>query len=252
MTLRRVVPSVDGAMDGPPEMVDPDDRERLLELYVPPQREWLRLNLVTSVSGSAAGSDGTSETLTSRVDRRILGVIRELADVVLVGANSVRVEGYQLPKRAALAIVTRSGELGGHRVAARAAGDAPSGAGGRSVFVIGPESARAACAASIGGTFLAVPDDRVDTMLAVLRDQGFASIVCEGGPNLAGQLLEAGVVDEVCLTTRPRLNGSALPVFGTQPATEREVELAQLLLDDDGSLFARWLVIPPEASRATS
>ena len=91
--LRRIVPAADEV----PEAVHIDDRDRLLELYAPRAPDWLRLNLVASVSGSAAGTDGTSESLTSRADRRILGVIRELADVVLVGANSVRAEGYRCP-----------------------------------------------------------------------------------------------------------------------------------------------------------
>ncbi len=104
MILRRLVPA------GPE--LDLDDRPALLDLYRPPRSTWLRLNMVATVDGAAAGSDGTSESLTNRADRRILGVIRELADVVLVGAASVRAEGYQLPKRAPLAVVTRSGDLG--------------------------------------------------------------------------------------------------------------------------------------------
>ena len=76
----------------------------------------VRLNMIASVNGSSIGSDGTSETLTNRVDRTILGVIRAQADVVLVGAASVRAEGYRVPKRAPLAIVSSSGDLAGHRL----------------------------------------------------------------------------------------------------------------------------------------
>ena len=240
--LRRIVPAADEV----PEAVHIDDRDRLLELYAPPSPDWLRLNLVASVSGSAAGTDGTSESLTSRADRRILGVIRELADVVLVGANSVRAEGYQLPRRAQLAIVTRSGDLGGHRL----------GGSERQAVVFGPESARGAAAASIGARFVALADDSMPTLLAALRAEGYASIVCEGGPNLAAQLIAAGVVDELCLTTSPRLNGNSLPLLGAGAADELPLSLSQLLIDDtDDTLFARWRVTssrgPSEASRAT-
>jgi riboflavin biosynthesis pyrimidine reductase len=228
------------------EHIDLDDRARLLELYAPPRPDWLRLNLVASISGSATGSDGTSETLTSRADRRILGVIRELADAVLVGANSVRAEGYQLPKRAPLAIVTRSGELDGHRL----------GGSARQAVVFGPESARTTAAASIDARFVAVADDSIATLLAALRGEGYASIVCEGGPNLAAQLIAAGAVDELCLTTSPRLNGNALPLFGSGAAEEVPVELDQLLVDEDGTLFARWRLSrpgdPAAGRRATS
>jgi riboflavin biosynthesis pyrimidine reductase len=228
--VRRIVPSIDEMIDVAPEIVDLDDRERLLELYAPPRKDWLRLNMVASVSGSAAGTDGTSETLTSRADRRILGVIRELADVVLVGANSVRAEGYQLPRSAPLAIATRTGDLGGHRLAG----------GERRVVVLGPEGARGAAAASIDARFVPLSDDSVTTLVTALRAEGFASIVCEGGPNLAAQLVTAGLVDELCLTTSPRVNGGALPVLGAAAAPDVPVTLAQLLLDGDGTLFARW------------
>ncbi|MDP3209548.1 MAG: hypothetical protein Q8M65_10400 [Rhodoglobus sp.] len=109
MILTRVHP-------GPAERVDAaSDRDRLLELYRADPGS-LRLNLVADISGSAAGTDGTSDGLTSRSDRKVLGVIRELSDVVLVGAASVRAEGYQLPRRSRLAILTSTGDLGGHRL----------------------------------------------------------------------------------------------------------------------------------------
>jgi riboflavin biosynthesis pyrimidine reductase len=217
------------------EQIDLDDRDRLLALYAPPRPDWVRLNMVASVSGSAAGSDGTSETLTNAADRRILGVIRELADVVLVGANSVRTEGYLMPRRTPLAVVTRTGDLRGHRL----------GASGRQAVVFGPEAARAAAAASIDARFVALRDDRVETLLDGLRTAGFLSVVCEGGPNLAAQLVAAAVVDELCLTISPVINGNRLPLLGGELADERQVSLDQLLLDADGTLFARWSLNGP-------
>jgi riboflavin biosynthesis pyrimidine reductase len=229
--LRRVHP-------GPVESLELDaagTRDRLLDLYRPPAGEWLRLNLVTSVSGSAAGSDGTSETLTSASDRRILGVIRELADVVLVGAESVRSEGYVRPKRAPLAVVTGSGDLEGHRI---------GGTEGPPVVVLCPESAVERVRETLADAqVITVPGPRMlpADIIAALRHNGFVSIVCEGGPGLARQLVVAGLVDEVCLTTSPRLTGVTLPLFGIESFPEVAVELAQLLVDDESALFARWL-----------
>ena len=119
---------------GPNAAVDMDDRDALLELYRPPRADWLRLNLIATVTGGASGSDGTSETLTNPVDRRILGVIRQLADIVLIGAQSLRAEEYVQPRRSRLAVVTASGDLGGHRIAAPE-GDRP--------IVLCPPAARA-------------------------------------------------------------------------------------------------------------
>jgi riboflavin biosynthesis pyrimidine reductase len=213
-------------------------RERLGELYRPTASTWLRINLVLSVSGSAAGADGTSESLTSAADRTILGVIRGLADAVLVGAGSVRAEGYRVPKRSTLAVVTTSGDLSGHRIGADETGR---------VVVLGPESARELARQTIGDAdFLAVPDrgGHLDAheLISALHGAGYASIVCEGGPGLAAQLLAAGLVDELCLTTSPTLTATTLPAFGTHAFAVRPLSLAQLMLDEDGALYARWTI----------
>ena len=100
------------------DALDETGLTRLLDLYQPPAPDWLRINLIVSVSGSAAGPDGTSESLTNRTDRRILGVIRRQADLVVVGAASVRAEGYRIPATATLGIVTGTGDLAGHRIEA--------------------------------------------------------------------------------------------------------------------------------------
>jgi riboflavin biosynthesis pyrimidine reductase len=228
---------------GSSELIDLDDatsRDRLLELYRPPSTPWLRLNLITSVSGSAAGSDGTSETLTNPADRKILGVIRELADVVLIGAQSVRAEGFQLPKRARLAVVTASGDLSGHRIEA---------SDGR-VFVLCPAAAMDLARSLEGAEIIVVADvdGRMtpEAIIAALHERGFTSIVCEGGPNLAAQLVSAGLVDEACLSTSPSLGGPSLPLLGDGVAPVG-LELSQLLIDDSSGLYARWAM--PTASR---
>lgn len=235
MIVERIYPS-------PVESIDPDAegaRARLLELYRPPRADWLRLNLITSVSGAASGSDGTSETLTNAADRRILGVIRELADVVLVGAESVRAEGYQQPKRARIAILTASGNLSGNRIE-RGTGPAP--------LVLCPAESSGRVRESLPDAEIAeleVTDGRasVETVITALRSRGLASIVCEGGPHLAAQLVDAGVVDEFCLSTSARIGGAPFPVLGGEQIKEHRVELTQLLKDDTSGLYARWALL---------
>ena len=222
----------------PAESIDLDDRQRLLELYRPPAAAWLRLNLITSVTGAASGSDGTSETLTNPADRRILGVIRELADVVLVGAQSVRAEGYQQPKRSRIAIVTASGNLDGNRIE-RSDGPAP--------IVICPASAVGRVRSSIDDPEVLVVDDsdgRISAaaIIEALRQIDLASIVCEGGPGLAAQLVDAGLVQEFCLATSPRIGGAPFPVLGGSPIVERSATLTSLLRDETSGLYARWTI----------
>jgi riboflavin biosynthesis pyrimidine reductase len=233
-----------------PESVDidgPNARLELEQLYRPAHAEWLRLNLVSSLSGSAVGSDGTSQGLTTRTDRRILGAIRRLSDVVLIGAATIRHEGYLLPRTAVLAVVTASGDLGGHTLPTtlepgRLIVLCPPAVAGR---VRASLSERPADIVTIADrtSHLAAPD-----IIAALRNQGLLSIVCEGGPNLAAQLLSADLVDEICLTTSPVVNGGAVPIFGREELREKRVELAQLLVDESSTLYARWSVAASPAT----
>lgn len=231
MILDRLYPA-------PFETIELDDRDRLLELYRPPAAEWLRLNLITSVTGAASGSDGTSETLTNPADRRILGVIRELADVVLIGAESVRAEGYQQPRRSRIAIVTASGNLDGNRLE-RTDGPVP--------IVICPASAADRVRSTIADPQVVIVDDengRISptAIVAALHELDLRSIVCEGGPGLAAQLVDAGLVQEFCLATSPRIGGAPFPVLGSSAIAERSANLTSLLRDESSGLYARWVI----------
>lgn len=236
MIVRRLFPEAGPSIP----LEDADARARLAELYGLPGADTLRINLVASVSGSAAGGDDTSETLTNRADRKILGVIRRESDVVLVGAASVRAEGYQLPRTAPLAIVTSTGDLGGHRLTVDPDRFVP--------LVLCPATAAADARAGLPSAEIVVVPDTAGRMSAVdivstLRDRGLRRIVCEGGPSLAAQMLDAGLVDELCLSTSPTVGGVSLPMFGTSPISAHRLELAQLLADDSSTLYARWRVL---------
>ena len=237
MILTRIFPPGDAPVDL--EAVDAQDT--LHELYRPPRAEWVRLNLIGSVSGSAGGTDGTSETLSNPLDRRILKIIRDHGDVVLVGAASVRVEGYYLPRTAALAVVTSSGDMSAHRITTTGQRGpllilCPASAVDRVRSTLGEASARIIEVPDTAGHL--APADIIDA----LRDAGFHSVVVEGGPSLAGQLIDAGLVDELCLSTSPKLGGTAIPLFGTQEMAERQLTLTQILADEFSGLYARWAV----------
>jgi riboflavin biosynthesis pyrimidine reductase len=216
-------------------------RQQLVELYRPPRDPWLRLNLIASVSGNAVGTDGTSETLTNAADRMLLNVIRGLADVVVVGAASVRAEGYFVPRTAALAVVTSSGDLSGHRITTTGQRGplvvlCPASAADRARSSLGEVPARILPLAHVDGSIDA------DEIVAALHNEGYRSIVCEGGPKLAAHLVSGGVVDETCLSTSALLNGSRVPVFGPSDLGPVPVALTQLLVDSESGLYARWAI----------
>src|SRR4051812_37529390 len=74
----------------------PIDDDRLYELYASPAdtgRCLVRGNAIGSLDGGAA-TDGTSGGLGGPGDRRLFRVLRELADVIVVGAGTAHAESY--------------------------------------------------------------------------------------------------------------------------------------------------------------
>jgi riboflavin biosynthesis pyrimidine reductase len=199
---------------------------------------FLRLNMITTITGATAGADGTSETITSRTDRFVLGAIRRNADVVLVGAETVRAEGYLLPKTARLAVVTSTGDLGVDKLSAAGREDRPP------ALVLCPLALVDDIRHRLGSApaeVIAVPsdDDRLDpaAIVSTLHAHGLQRIVCEGGPALASQFVEAGLVDEVCATVSPVLEPARHPFI---TLTERiESTVAGMLVDDAGFSYLR-------------
>ncbi len=82
-------------------------------------------------------------------------------------------------------------------------------------------------------------------LLGHLRGElGVRALLCEGGPRLHAQLLDAGVVDELFVTHAPKLAGGQGPGLAAGlNELERPLELAWLLADEAGSeLYARYRV----------
>lgn len=219
-------------------------------MYATPDRPWLRLGLVTSVDGSTVLAGG-SQALSGPPDRTVFSLLRSLTDVVLVGAGTARGEDYRpvpiTPQR------RRARQARGQRptpvvaVVSRGPG-LPAGArllaeGSGALLLTTAAGARSAPA---GIEPVVVGEDAVDLARAVaaLRERGLSQVLCEGGPALAGDLVAAGLVDELCLTTSPVLAGGRGPrLLDVAAELARPVTLRSLL-HDDGSLLARWVVEP--------
>ncbi|WP_164479130.1 pyrimidine reductase family protein [Nakamurella antarctica] len=214
---------------------------------------YVRANMVISLEGGAA-IDGVSAGLGSDSDRRVFNIQRDLADVILVGAGTVRKEGYgpsPLPNdraqrrqrwtgraQAPYAVVTKSGldpelsffnasEVQPLVITTTAGAEAMSGlrAGAASIIIAGDE------------------DVDLQVALKALRDKGFSRVHCEGGPSLLGLMVAAGMVDELCLTTAPLLigNASSTTLLGdTELPAPAKWTLASLLMGS-GQLFSRYV-----------
>ncbi len=239
MILRRLSPAGAATDAVAIDTADADARARVAALYPPPG---LRVNLVATLDGGTSDAAGTSAGITAGADRVVLGAIRSVSDTVLVGAATLRAEPGLVPKRTHLTVLTTTGDFTGAAVR----DDIEPGR----ILVVGPSGAEDRARRTFAAPFeyLAVDGDRavpLSRLLEALRDRGLAKVVCEGGPRLVGQLLAANLVDELCLTTVPRILGRPQILFGGAAPGPRDLELVQLLGDDTGTLFARWRPLSP-------
>ncbi len=226
----------------------------LLAAYALPDRERprIRMNFVSSADG-AVTLGGRSGALGGETDRALMQVLRMMTDVVLVGAGTVRAEGYGgMRLRAEDVLWRRAHGLADHPALAVVSGAldlAPDEAvftdAVRRPVVVTTESA----AADRGGLFGAVADvvtcgaSAVDlrAMQTALAARGWRQVLCEGGPSLFGALLDAGLVDEVCLTLAPRfVGGDAARIVRGAGEADRMFGLAGILHDAEGFVFAHY------------
>ncbi|MCW2662596.1 MAG: hypothetical protein JWP83_3748 [Mycobacterium sp.] len=191
------------------------DINELASFYADPPHG-VRANMIFSADGAAAFA-GRAGPLSCPTDQRLLRILRGFADVVLVGAGTARAENYGPvrltdTRRATpppIAVVTRTGELPTRLFSDP---DQPP------ILVTGARSA-----AELGNDphrrILVAGEDSVDLTRAValLRAQGMERILCEGGPTLLDELVEADAVVEICVTLAPKLAGHQ-PVGSRRPS----------------------------------
>jgi 5-amino-6-(5-phosphoribosylamino)uracil reductase len=222
------------------------DDEALLAQYAYPERltaPHVRVNFVSSADG-AATVEGRSGDLGGDGDRQLFGVLRRLAEVVLVGAGTVRAEDYRGARKPTvgreqpppIAVVTGSADLDpGARLFTDTA-VAPI------VLTLADAREDRRRRLSDAGADVAVLDRLTpDALLAALAERNLHRVLCEGGPSLFGQLLAADAVDELCLTLSPLLAGGTARRISHGPdgAPARGMALAHAL-HQDGALFLRY------------
>jgi riboflavin-specific deaminase-like protein len=217
----------------------------LAKAYAAPAGRHLRVNFAASADGSVT-VDGRSRGLSSEADRAVFHLLRDMSDVVLVGAGTARTENYggarQGPRGTPpIAVVSRSLRLD---PASRLFTDTTV----RPIVLTcaaAPDERRNALAGL--ADVVVVGDDDVDLAAAldVLAHRGLAQVLCEGGPHLFGSLLAAGLVDELCLTVAPLLAGGIAGriVDGLSAQLVTPLELHQVLVED-GHLFLRYSTAP--------
>jgi riboflavin biosynthesis pyrimidine reductase len=229
--------------------------DALLELYgsTVSATPYVRANMISSVDGSAT-AEGLSGALGTASDKRVFELLRQLCDVVLVGAGTIRDEGYGALRVGADAAAWRVAHgRAEHPVLAIVSGRLelnPTSA----VFTEAPvrpivltvERADAALRGRLGpvADVINCGADTFDPVAGIraLGARGYAEVLCEGGPTLLGDLVAASIIDELCLSLSPNLEGGFGPRIThlDSATTLRAMRLAHVL-ESEGLLLLRYI-----------
>ncbi len=214
---------------------------------------WVTGHMVAGLDGTAS-VDGRVGSLSTKPDQELFRRMRQIADIVLVGAETVRREGYgsvrvdeeaQAQRQSQgqsptppIAVVSRSLAFDW---TAKVFADAPEDARTHVITCAAADPERRAEAEKFAEVIVA-GDDRVEpaAAMAALAELGHRVVLCEGGPNWLGELVAADRLDELCLSIAPLMGGDPLPVSVTPPgAGLAEFELKGVMGEDD-TLFLRY------------
>ncbi|MFL6240123.1 MAG: pyrimidine reductase family protein [Actinomycetes bacterium] len=202
----------------------------------------VRANMVASADG-AATFDSRSGGLSSSDDRKVFLALRKFCDVIIVGASTVRVEGYG-PARGEgappIAVVSGSLDL-----------DPTSRFFAEAVarpIIVTTEDADPERVGELSGVadIVAAGRGRVDIAVALdhLAHRGLTKVLSEGGPALLAGLVAADRLGELCLTAAPLLTlGHSKRITDAPPLDDASrLDLLHVLVDDEDSLFLRYAV----------
>jgi riboflavin biosynthesis pyrimidine reductase len=206
----------------------------------------VRVNFVSSIDG-AATRDGRSGGLSGPADKRLFELLRRVADVVVVGAGTVRDEGYG-PMRVsdASAAWRESNGRPPHPVFAIVTGELDldpaspifTKAPVRPIVLTTEHATGAARFADVADVVIA-GTTRVDpsTAVAALHERGLRHVLCEGGPTLFGSVIADDAFDELCVTITPSLEAGDARRISTGDAPPRDMRLATVLRSGDTLLL---------------
>lgn len=239
--------------------LDTADDGQLADFYGYPEdlsRCWVRANMITSLDGGAT-DDGKSGGLAGPGDRKLFMLMREAADVILVGAGTIRVENYsgaqfsvaQRRRRQdrgqaevpPIAVVTRSGQLDRDaKVFTRT--EVPPLILTCTISVDDTRRRLAGVADVIDAS--GADPNKVDgaTMLAALAERSLLRVLTEGGPSLLATLISDDLLDDLCLSIAPTLVcGSARRIATGPDQVHTSMRRTHLLSDGAGYLYTRYV-----------
>ncbi len=242
--ITSLVPASAGAVD--------DDALHRIYAYPSTDRPCVRFNFVAAADG-AATSGGFSAGLGNDGDKRIFTVLRRLADVVLVGAGTIRAEGYEgdlvdddarswrsahgLAPHPAIAVISGSLSLDPASGFFRRAPVRPI------IFTAAAAPAHRRSALEAVADVVECGRDIVEAsaVLTELTRRRLLKVLCEGGPAVLGDFTRSDAVDELCLSISPLLAGGDGPRISVGNSPEDAVALTlSSLLTEDSALYSLY------------
>ena len=126
----------------------------------------VRLNMVAGPSGEFVDEAGSSRGISNDLDRKLIGKLRSVSDVLVTGGNTARLENYKSTSNLQLVVISHHQIYSDGRITISPPANSDLGA----------------------------------WVLSEVRSLGFERILLEVGPSLARKFLASDLVDEFCLT----------------------------------------------------
>jgi riboflavin biosynthesis pyrimidine reductase len=196
----------------------------------PDDRPFLLVNMIATADGRATIA-GRTGPIANRADYELFHALRTRVDAVMVGAETVRVEGYG-PLEPAAVLVTRTANVPADVGLLRAPDNRVV------VLTPSPDAELPPCAADVRY----LRGELIGGVRRLRTELGLRSVLCEGGPHLLGELLRARLVDELHLVIAAKLAGGPDPltiVAGAALDAPADLELLSLH-ESGGYLFLRY------------
>lgn len=241
------------------QILNPTGEADLIELFALPQEPHLRVNMVTSLDGAAV-LDGKVGALTGPADQELLATLRCLADVVLVGAGTIRDELYgpiKLPDDSWREYRLDRGytEVPGLAILSRSLDLDPSwpmftDAETRPIIItcVNADEERQKKLGEVAELIYAGEDDiDLGRALTELHDRKLHRVLSEGGPKILAAMFADDLVDELCLAISPMLIGKAdKRIISGLPGEPIRLKLGATMTAED-FIFQRYVRVGIES-----
>jgi diaminohydroxyphosphoribosylaminopyrimidine deaminase / 5-amino-6-(5-phosphoribosylamino)uracil reductase len=183
-------------------------------------RPYVALKLATTLDGRIADGYGRSRWISGEQAREYVQWLRAGFDAIAVGGRTARLDDPSLTVRGSVqprvapkrVVFDRAADLGPQLSLVRGATDTPT----LVVAASGADAGRVRRLEAAGVSVIRA--DSLDQALGSLRGLGIGSMLVEGGGQLAGALLRAGLVDRYYWLQSPIwLGGDGVPAFAGLP-----------------------------------